>query len=70
MSVTTVDSLEITPRGIYIIYLTLMFIFWQMINGKFVENEVFALLESMAGSNLEEFKKNMLVVDDCGNTTG
>jgi hypothetical protein len=41
-----------------------------MINGKFVDNEVFATLENMAGGNLAELKKNMLVLDDCGNTTG
>jgi hypothetical protein len=41
-----------------------------MINGKFVENDVFAILENMAGGNFAELKKNMMVVDDCGNTTG
>jgi hypothetical protein len=41
-----------------------------MINGKFLENEVFATLENIAGGNFEELKKNMLVVDDCGNTAG
>jgi len=41
-----------------------------MINGKFVENEVISILEKMAVGNLEELKKNMMVMDDCGNTTG
>jgi hypothetical protein len=41
-----------------------------MINGKFVENEVFGVLEKMAVGNLDELKKNIQVVDDCGNATG
>ncbi|XP_059489218.1 uncharacterized protein LOC132204614 [Neocloeon triangulifer] len=40
-----------------------------MINGKFVENEVLAILEKMAKGNLEDLRKNLMVVDDCGNTT-
>ncbi|XP_059489184.1 uncharacterized protein LOC132204589 isoform X2 [Neocloeon triangulifer] len=38
-----------------------------MVNGKFVDNDVIAVLEKMAGGNLDELKKNIAVKDDCQN---
>ncbi|XP_065350638.1 uncharacterized protein LOC135946356 [Cloeon dipterum] len=40
-----------------------------MINGKFVENEVLSILEKMAKGNLDDLRKNLMVIDDCGNGT-
>ncbi|CAB3367231.1 Hypothetical predicted protein [Cloeon dipterum] len=37
-----------------------------MINGKFLENEVLAILENLAHGNLEDLQKNMGIMDDCG----
>ncbi|XP_059468520.1 uncharacterized protein LOC132192538 [Neocloeon triangulifer] len=36
-----------------------------MVNGKFVSNEVLAILEKMAGGNSDELKKNMGVMGEC-----
>ncbi|XP_065350640.1 macrophage mannose receptor 1-like [Cloeon dipterum] len=41
-----------------------------MIDGKFVESEFLAILEKLAAGNLEEFKKNMMIEDECVNSTG
>ncbi|XP_059490115.1 uncharacterized protein LOC132205194 [Neocloeon triangulifer] len=40
-----------------------------MVNGKFLENEVLAILEKFAGGNLDELQKNMGIVDECGNSS-
>ncbi|CAB3372989.1 Hypothetical predicted protein [Cloeon dipterum] len=41
-----------------------------MIDGKFVENEVLAILEKLAVGNLEDLKKNLMIVDECSNSSG
>ncbi|XP_059489235.1 uncharacterized protein LOC132204631 [Neocloeon triangulifer] len=40
-----------------------------MVNGKFLENEVLAILEKMAAGNLDDLQKSMGVMDECGNST-
>ncbi|XP_065348944.1 uncharacterized protein LOC135945280 [Cloeon dipterum] len=37
-----------------------------MVNGKFLENEVLAILENLAHGNLDDLQKNMGIMDDCG----
>ncbi|XP_059490837.1 uncharacterized protein LOC132205641 [Neocloeon triangulifer] len=40
-----------------------------MVNGKFLENEVLAILEKNSGGNLDELQKSMGVMDECGNSS-
>ncbi|XP_059488915.1 uncharacterized protein LOC132204434 isoform X2 [Neocloeon triangulifer] len=40
-----------------------------LVGGKFVESEVFAILETLALSNMDELIKNMAIVDECNNKT-
>ncbi|XP_059468771.1 uncharacterized protein LOC132192705 [Neocloeon triangulifer] len=40
-----------------------------MVNGKFLENEVFAILEKMAAGNVSELQNNMGVMNDCGTSS-
>ncbi|XP_065350639.1 uncharacterized protein LOC135946358 [Cloeon dipterum] len=41
-----------------------------MIDGKFIESEVLAILEKLAVGNLEDLKKNLMIVDECSNSSG
>ncbi|XP_065342122.1 uncharacterized protein LOC135940920 [Cloeon dipterum] len=41
-----------------------------MIDGKFVENEVLAILENLATGNLEDLQKNLMIIDECSSSSG
>ncbi|XP_065340587.1 macrophage mannose receptor 1-like [Cloeon dipterum] len=41
-----------------------------MIDGKFVESEFLAILEKLAAGNLQDLKKNLMIQDECINSTG
>ncbi|XP_059468764.1 uncharacterized protein LOC132192699 [Neocloeon triangulifer] len=40
-----------------------------MVNGKFLENEVFAILEKLAAGNVTELQNNMGIMNDCGTSS-